>query len=209
MADATDTLVDISMASVAIGVMGAIFLIWTLNAAREANRIAAETAESQLRAYVVLDDIDHEEIPHPAGRDPDLRVFVRWKNAGGTPARSVRWDINRTILAGNLPSNFGFPPLDIGTKAATIGPGQVTKDVSLLIDAIDVGNAHYRGESLYVWGWVEYSDVFIGTPRRRSEFCVEVSLQSKDGGGLDYRNHTETEHNGNDDDCLKRPMTTA
>jgi hypothetical protein len=28
------------------------------------------------------------------------------------------------------------------------------------------GTHHY-----YLWGWVDYNDVFEDTPRRRSEFC--------------------------------------
>ncbi len=177
--------------------------------ARFANKIASEAAERQLRAYVVLDSIEVEEmILNPS--DIDILVFVNWKNAGQTPTRGLRWDINFCSFEDDIPNAFEFPNSSASPDFSSIGPGQISKDVSYFISSNEYESARLGFSNLYVWGWVEYSDAFVNTPRRRTEFCVRLDINNgPDGKGQVFRPHTVTKHNASDDDCLKKPTAVA
>lgn len=67
---------------------------------------------------------------------------------------------------------------------------------------------------LYFYGWCEYDDVFQGTSRHRTEFCLKLvpiqrlsdAVEGAKRSAVTLRYHPE--HNGADNDCLK-PIKTG
>jgi hypothetical protein len=47
----------------------------------------------------------------------------------------------------------------------------------------DVKKVVAKTYRLFVWGWIDYDDVFEGTPRRRTEFCFDVEADERPDGG--------------------------
>jgi hypothetical protein len=66
-------------------------------------------------------------------------------------------------------------------------------------------------QSLYLWGWAEYDDVFPGTPRRRTEFCYRIFVMGDPTDAtvgnepgpqkVSFRWHLHNSHNGADGEC--------
>lgn len=186
-------------------VASAVGVVYVRNTLLESRR----TSKAELRAYVMLDGIEPKEVKVTKADKPDARFFVRWKNAGQTPARRVRWDVNWKVFEGAFPSDFEFPASEDGGQSATIGPGQVSHDISQLIPSVDLSNVKFKDDwFLLMWGWIEYFDVF-DKARRRTEFCVEVEVGGDDEGNRTYSFSTDTDHNGTDEECLKKPLTKA
>ena len=71
-----------------------------VGAAFRANRIARESAECQLRAYVTVEAIQ----THP-GNDP-MSYQLEWKNTGQTPATDVLTYTNWESRIDALPDDF-------------------------------------------------------------------------------------------------------
>jgi hypothetical protein len=70
-----------------------------------------------------------------------------------------------------------------------------------ILDKTRSGRAH-----VYLWGWTDYDDIFQGTKRHRTEFCVEIIVHG------DVRTETcqfsfpqQGRHNGSDKQCLREP----
>jgi len=186
-------------------VASVIGVVYVRNTLLESRR----TSKAELRAYVMLEGIDAKEVSASESDKTDVRFFVRWKNAGQTPARRIRWDINWRVFEDAFPEDFDWPPASNGGQSATIGPGQVSHDISQLIPGADLGNVKFKDDwFLLMWGWIEYFDVF-DSERRRTEFCVDIEVGGKESGNRTYSFNTDTEHNGTDDECLKKPLTKA
>jgi hypothetical protein len=113
-----------------------------------------------------------------------------------------------------LPDDFAFPdtPYPAGSKQMharnLIGPhGQlnVTPFAIPIADILDIADAK---KHFFIWGWIDYDDVFPGTKRHRTEFCYGLRVL------LDPRNPTNANavsmsmyhrHNGTDADCMHKP----
>ena len=61
---------------------------------------------------------------------------------------------------------------------------------------------------LFIWGWVTYKDIFVGTPTHLSEFCVELASMkatkpdvSDPTADLTWLTATCKTHNCYDQDC--------
>lgn len=130
-----------------------------------------------------------------------------WRNSGNTPTRSAVTCINTWVGvdAGELPADCGFP--DYGTPhGIIIGPSAVMEGSSLRISIARLQKMRAGEAHAYIWGWVDYSDIFIKTQRHRAEFCMEIEVSGNPiykEGGFKYRVHGP--FNGIDDDCFRPP----
>lgn len=186
-----------------IGGLSGLLVLIALGFAFEANQIARETAKQQLRAYVTVTDL----ITIGSEAEKPFQFAVGWKNAGATPAQWVKASINWYDFGEEgLPPSFDFPePEDFEESYSSIGPGETVDGPSAevprwLIDAVKL-----ETRTLFVWGWLEYSDVFKGSPRRRTEFALQV--QKSGHGDFGIAQVTLHRHNGIDDSCDKKPRT--
>ena len=65
----------------------------------------------------------------------------------------------------------------------------------------------------FFYGWVEYSDLFNATTRRRTEYCAEIQVNGEPrikpergaASGLSFA--VAGKYNGIDDDCFYKPGT--
>ncbi len=78
---------------------------------------------------------------------------------------------------------------------STVG---ISSETAFLIPALE------DGHPFYIWGWIEYDDVFAPkTPRRRTEFCFRIRGQEHGLPGLRFTNHSA--YNAMDEDCERQP----
>jgi hypothetical protein len=87
-----------------------------------------------------------------------------------------------------------------------IGPNAVmhgnTVDLDIdILQKIRIGSTH-----AYIWGWIDYDDIFANTNRHRTEFCLEIQVTGNPiykEGGFAYRMHGP--FNGFDEECYSKP----
>lgn len=173
-------------------------------AAQDAVAITREAAEQQLRAYLAIDgfrgDIKNTDGPFQLG------LSLRFKNLGQTPALRVFSNFN--IMFGpatGTPKDFDFPP---GTGGVGFGYMPVgmehTSGVQWLSGEFTSDLLAKRRVCLF-YGFIDYDDVFEHTPRRRTEFCAEIELETGPDGIPVARFATPREHNAIDSDCRRQP----
>jgi hypothetical protein len=178
--------------------------------------IAKRSLTEVQRAFVFVESFDLKQLP---GADPERPFYCSnvWKNSGTTRTVRGRNYISWKPFGEPLPEDFSFPDINQNHKeypSLLIGPGGTIIGQMLEIPFQYVRRAAEQECHLYVWGWCEYNDVFPGTRRHRTEFCVKIQPVSKPfdaeepgkhAAGLQFSYHTK--HNGADEDCLK-PVRT-
>ena len=171
-----------------------------VGAAFKANRIARESAERQLRAYVTVEAIQ----THP-GNDP-MSYQLEWKNTGQTPAIDVSTYTNWESRTDALPDNFPYPKGSTN-DAAALGPGQHVHAWPIFIPGETIERVRRGILRLYVWGAAEYNDVFKDTSRRRTEFCYEIVFDDAAAGDgqIAMGSRISGPHNGIDDRRWHQP----
>jgi hypothetical protein len=145
---------------------------------------AKKTAERQLRAYVTVQEVSMHTHRGPStmggygyvveGPIHTYRLAVVLKNGGSTPAINGKINISHRRFTAEIAPDFDFPD-STNFANALIGPQVVWLTPAILIPASDlesplVGNFHY------LWGWIEYDDIF-GTTLRRTEFCFRIDRE--------------------------------
>ncbi|WP_417434246.1 hypothetical protein [Hoeflea sp.] len=198
---------------IVISAIGLTMLYLTLAETRNATTAVVRSNESfilasnaQLRPYVFINDIGCEVEPRGDLTEHDIRVFVTWKNCGQTPTVRAMWDLNfRHDTSDSLPQDFTYPQSN-DRGSVVLGPGQESRDVSIVIPGSKVELARSGYGRIFLWGWVEYSDNFPNTLRHRTEMCVILEPTDDDRICLP---HTCDHHNGADEECLKKPITKA
>jgi hypothetical protein len=181
-------------------------LLWkaTKDLVTEANT----SSKKQLRAYVFAQNVESIWTADKATESIiKWTFFPVWKNSGNTPTKRAISTINSWIgeNAGELPTDFDFP--DYGTPGRNfVGPGSVMHGgrVDLAIEQLEKIRA--GSVRAYLWGWIEYDDVFPGTERHRSEFCFEIRVTGNPiykEGGFAFPLHGP--FNGYDEDCYLKP----
>lgn len=166
---------------------------------------AQEASQRQLRAYVSVSTVDRNFFS-----GPDffvMRVNVQWENAGLTPTRNALAQGNCKSFPGDIPVGFDFPDDPRVHKSANlIGPRQTIKGPVANVPREAIDNMCAGKTRIFMWGWIEYDDVFVGTSRHRTEYCYEVGFIAmlKDGSyHLSFSNYSR--YNAADDDCMKKP----
>jgi hypothetical protein len=71
---------------------------------------------------------------------------------------------------------------------------------------------------VFLYGWVEYDDVFEGTPRHRTEYCTQIVVEgdvtihtlpgNPEQPHVPFRYQGHKKHNGADEECI-RPLQTG
>jgi hypothetical protein len=188
----------------------------------DAAQRAALTGERALivveRAFIMISDLAVNTIGQH-GTIIDYRINFNLANSGKTPAKNYTCVANLVVFEGGMPTGFRFPDRthqDLPEKGTTIGPQARTYfHIDFFIqDAIDV----YEGrKKAFVYGWLEYDDIFPDSARHRTEFCMWIEVYAdprqtpqviygKAPPILTVRAHNH--YNGYDDDCMYRPGQT-
>ena len=153
-------------------------------AAISANQIALMNNESQLRAYVTVQEIEVKLHRQPAtmggfgvvveGAVHTYRLAVVLKNGGMTPAVNATINMSHRRFDGPMPADFDFPDSN-NSANALLGPQVPSHTPTITIPAAEIeaqaGGVHY------LWGWIEYDDIFRDTFRHRTEFCFRIDQE--------------------------------
>jgi hypothetical protein len=184
-------------------------------AARQSTDMVRQSLASLERAYVFADS---HNMRQAAGDDP-LRPFhftTVWKNTGRTRTVRARNHISWNALKTPLPPDFQFPDLGAHpTAPLLIAPGAAIIGQRVDIPHQVIAEAMEGKNHLYAWGWCEYNDVFPGTQRHRTEFCVKLErVEIADAPGappgqrrISVQFVPHHQYNGADEDCFKRAQT--
>jgi hypothetical protein len=143
-------------------------------AAKRTVNIMTDTAARQLRAYV----FEHADTDNTKVCPEGWVVDVEIRNAGQTPAYDVRCASTLRPLIDPLPKDFEFSPsvFDEGTFVVNPGIPRANSVKTELMSPSDRAAVKNGDKVLYLWGRIEYVDVFerphFGEYRLR--FQVEV-----------------------------------
>lgn len=212
------------------GALAAAFTGWAAleagraaRAAAASNEIARDTAKRELRAYVTLARMETERLdvaPYnfPLQTSNDAKTIMDnltygygfrfiLKNSGQTPAKNVIIGFNASVLEGGIADKFDFISNYTASNPIDLGP-----DVEFIVNSRAFQSSEISGiegdrPNLYAWGWVEYDDVFKDTPRRRTEFCVEILVRRDHNGLIVFTDASYRRFNASDEHCMYEPQT--
>jgi hypothetical protein len=180
---------------------------------------ARESLTAIERAFVAISDTGVSTISI-RGVIADYRIHINVTNSGRTPARNYCARVNLAVFD-QIPENFRFPdrPIEDQTARNVIGPQSRTYlQIDLFIQ--DAVALHQKRKRALIYGWLEYEDIFPGSPKRRTEFCLEPEVfadpreipQIIRAGSMEIPililRPYGGRYNGYDDDCLYRPGET-
>ena len=180
------------------------------NAAVEQVAITRSGTATTERAYVFC-----ERIESVATFKPKTEEIVQWgfrsilRNSGKTPTQFAIINFNQwhAIKAGDLPGDFRYPDYRVKDKIS-IGPNATMHSTTFDLTVEQLQMIRDGEAKLYIWGWVEYNDIFDGTERHRSEFCFEIMVVGNPiyntPDMFRYRRHGPFD--GIDDECFHRPQ---
>ena len=160
----------------------------------------------------------------------DWTFYAILENAGSTPTRYMYMHTNWYYFVGGMPENFDFRDLATGQVERvpiTMGPKGSTWSAECEVPIDKILAAKNNEGNLFIWGWLEYDDIFEGTPRHRTEYCFEVKVPgvptifradgNPEGAHVPFRYQGYKKHNGTDEECMnpiktgspKNPLQTA
>jgi hypothetical protein len=186
----------------------------------EAANLAANVAKSALidteRAFIFCAKQTLSMPDEPYTPDSRCIIQIEWSNKGKTWTKHGLQYVSWRGPEAPIDLTYDFPNLGDNPTPGRIfiGPGGTAFGGPILIPPFNIIEALERRRHLYVWGWIEYDDIFSNTPRHRTEFCFEVipilrPSELPDG----QRSVVATfqyfqSHNGAHDDCIK-PIETG
>ncbi|WP_205518160.1 hypothetical protein [Sphingorhabdus sp. Alg239-R122] len=183
-------LLVISFAQIPLGFFGLIALIWTIRQGREglgkaerANEIARDSAEKQLRAYVLVTSIEIVDV----ALDYKPIAKISLMNSGATVAQNVDMDIWFDLYPVDVEDKFLNPEHVEGTSKGPVAPGQSTGGFLKLRRMLDqrLFTAWERGDAtLIFFGCVSYEDCF--GVARKTQFRFICSSDKLDDNGQPY-----------------------
>jgi len=163
-------------------------------------------AISQLRAYVGIKEIKALSHLHPEGHYW-WSIAPVFENTGATPAMNVLINVNSKTGDNPLPDDWAFPRFAGEDVPSIMMPKSLTAGAEVQINGDDLLAVKEGRKYAYIWGSVSYRDVFPGTPRRTTKFCVELSCRGNPAMPISNDNIVEfvgkqyPKHNCADDDC--------
>lgn len=129
----------------------------------ESVAIGTERSAQQLRAYVCVEVGTAFYQERSKGIKFAGQTFML--NTGNTPAHNVRFRAKAAVLPFPLPEDFSFPLPSTPSPGSVLGPHQraiITQSVDDFVPDQDVDSIKIvsSGKALYIWGIIDYDDVF-------------------------------------------------
>ncbi|MGO8844311.1 MAG: hypothetical protein ACLQFI_02990 [Methylocella sp.] len=172
--------------------------VWQLRLIRESlkdAKVAAEAAETTAniakddlllgqRAYVFVNFLQSIVIDPKTKNVVFWRITPTWTNFGSTPTQNMRNHINCKIFSGPIPPNWDFPDMwgeGISTEhkenvVLPLGPKSIIHGQAIDIAIQDVHDCIEGKNTIYLWGWAEYNDIFINTKKHITRFCNKLVI---------------------------------
>jgi hypothetical protein len=197
----------------------ATILMWiatekSVSAAKRAATAAERALTSVEAAFVFMSMHGIQPVVANDGRVRGWNISPKLENSGSTRAK---WELSHASLYlhdGELPSAFDFPdqwgedvPIgDRDPRPSFIGPRSFTWAGPVTAHIVDLEYVKEGSKKAYIYGWIEYDDVFQDSKRHRTEYCHEIivigDLTDPRATPLHFR--TYPRHNGADGECLKQ-----
>jgi len=156
---------------------------------------SVDSLQTTQRAYVSIKELIHTVKPAEGFGE----IIIVLENTGETPVRKMICNFNHRCFPEDIPSGFDYPDTDPPVYG-TIGR-KTTLDARVRMPFTAFEDARTKKQRFYIYGWIDYYDVFPNTPRHRAEFCYEVMI-SKDRKFI-YKIYGT--YNGYDDECSRKP----
>ncbi|MEQ9519471.1 MAG: hypothetical protein RLN89_08525 [Parvibaculum sp.] len=189
-----------------------LILTWLAHrSALDALNVTKKSFQTQLRAYVFPSGTT--ALPYKSlgtGRIDSWLIHFNFKNSGPTPTLNASGMLNWRLQWSkeDLPPEFGYPDEEpaVNWHYAPFeeqNAGPVKLEISAAIDAWK------KQMRIFVWGWIEYNDVFPETERHRTEFSGElfVTADPTSDAFNCFIFQPSGPFNGHDDTCFRRPAT--
>lgn len=180
-------------------------------AARDQARLSRESLVSSERAFVFVQNFHAETVHDPSEGNKILgwNIFVEWKNTGKTATRNCVQRGNYKEFNRPLSGDFDFPNLEVNEyQWLLIGPNASIQSGKYFIP-IDKALRIRAGElHAYLWGWIEYNDVFQNTPRRRTEYGYKIVAAGASPEHIVIGNTPTPRHNAADKECFHKVIST-
>jgi hypothetical protein len=145
------------------------------DAAKQSADVARDSLIHTQRAYVRVANFPwlwRGDTDRPGKFFYDITPII--ENAGNTQTVDAKINVNWALRDDPLPEGFDFPFVAqhgftlIGAHQSVGASNAVILDDDLLL--VQSGTKYF-----YIWGVVNYRDVFPGTPERVTEFCAQIS----------------------------------
>lgn len=128
------------------------------DAALEQTKISLDTEKRSLRAYISILSAAIQPQNYPNGSTVVVQITI--KNSGQTPAYDERSFISVAVAPANANPFTFWPNLDDRPRHI-LGPNvESTLDNAISISATDLQEVMNGTKKIFVWGRVEYQDVF-------------------------------------------------
>jgi hypothetical protein len=154
----------------------------TAAAAKKSADVAERALYATQRAYVAVTPRFSIELNEPGGPVMAVGFWMSMENHGNTPTAHM---VNKTSAAflrkadgvqytyeRAVGQDAAEIPTTLGIRTATTTDKQVFSRGH--IEKVMEGSAE-----LFLSGWVEYNDVFDGTPRHGVEWCFKVAIEGR------------------------------
>jgi hypothetical protein len=176
---------------------------------------AADVAERSLveieRALIIPIKIGVNTLARGKDQIIGYRIVLQFKNCGRTVAKRFTGTFNALMWDGELPKDFQYPDRTVAGPASTVGP-EVILPFQIDIAIQDVLAIAEKRKNGFIYGWVEYDDIFRTTVKRRTEMCAKIEItgsplviqQGPDASPIGLVAYGER-YNGIDNDCLYQP----
>jgi hypothetical protein len=145
------------------------------------------------------------------GNSIGYRVVLKFQNTGSTTAKRFTGIVNVVFTEGLLPDNFDYADAsDAAPPIAFVGP-QVPVAYPLDLSMENLIAVQDGEKNGFLYGWVEYEDIFTDTAKRRTEVCVRLAIVARlgdvpvttDASPISFIAHGK--YNGTDSDCFYKP----
>ena len=181
-------------------------------AARDQARMSRESLVGSERAFVFVQNF-HAEPVHDPTEDNKLlgwNIFVEWKNSGKTATRSCVQRANYKEFSRPISADFDFPNLEVNEyQWLLIGPNASVQSGKYFIPIDKVAKIRAGDLHAYLWGWIEYNDVFPNTARHRTEYGYKIIASAGAAPDQIVIGTTPTpRHNAADKECFHKVIST-
>lgn len=166
------------------------------------------------RAFIFVKNISltvdrDRKVPTPSGnviggQPQSYRIAVNFENSGQTPAVRVVYNFNCKSIGEKLLAGFSFPDIAPANRGV-LGPKATLAVRDRSIPAQSISDIVSGKARWFIWGWVDYDDIFDKTDRHRTEFCFEVAGSRLPSGDIFISFPMHDRFNATDKDCLRRP----
>jgi len=127
----------------------------------ESTEMFSQRGEMQMRAYIC---IDVGTAGYQVRPDSKFAAQTIMFNAGPTPAHKVGFRAKAAILPNPLPDSFDFSITEKNVGESVLGPHQRMNITRFVNDFVPDGEVQdirlAKGRALYIWGVIDYLDVF-------------------------------------------------